>query len=288
MREKKILEAEHISVSFRMYDRGLSQYDLHIISDLSVEVHEGEIMVIVGASGSGKSVLAHAILGILPGNAIVGGTIRYDGAILDNTLRKKLVGSEIIMIPQSVTYLDPLMKVGKQVRGLTGTEAQQRAAFARYGLKEQVAAMYPHELSGGMTRRVLISTATITDAKLILADEPTPGLSQDIAEETMRNFRELADEGRGILMITHDIDMALQVADKIAVFYDGRTVDVVDREAFLAGGLKWKRRTWNGTACRLRKGPPSWRRRKSASAMAPAPGFCRTSTCASAKGNGWG
>ena len=74
MREKKILEAEHISVSFRMYDRGLSQYDLHIISDLSVEVHEGEIMVIVGASGSGQSVLAHAILGILPGNAIVGGT----------------------------------------------------------------------------------------------------------------------------------------------------------------------------------------------------------------------
>ncbi|MBR3556784.1 MAG: ABC transporter ATP-binding protein [Oscillospiraceae bacterium] len=236
MREKKILEAEHISVSFRMYDRGLSQYDLHIISDLSVEVHEGEIMVIVGASGSGKSVLAHAILGILPGNAIVGGTIRYDGAILDNALRKKLVGSEIIMIPQSVTYLDPLMKVGKQVRGLTGTEAQQRAAFARYGLKEQVAAMYPHELSGGMTRRVLISTATITDAKLILADEPTPGLSADIAAETMRNFRELADEGRGILMITHDIDVALQVADRIAVFYDGRTVDVVERDAFIAGG----------------------------------------------------
>ena len=96
--------------------------------------------------------------------------------------------------------------------------------------------MYPHELSGGMTRRVLISTATITDAKLILADEPTPGLSADIAAETMRNFRELADEGRGILMITHDIDVALQVADRIAVFYDGRTVDVVDREAFIAGG----------------------------------------------------
>ena len=83
---------------------------------------------------------------------------------------------------------------------------------------------------------MLISTATITDAKLILADEPTPGLSADIAAETMRNFRELADEGRGILMITHDIDVALQVADRIAVFYDGRTVDVVDREAFIAGG----------------------------------------------------
>ena len=233
---KTLLEVQDLSVSFRMYDRGLSQYELNVISDLSVTVHEGEIMVVVGASGSGKSVLAHAVLGILPSNAIVGGTIRYDGQLLDKALRKKLVGSEIIMIPQSVTYLDPLMKVGKQVRGLTGTEEQQRAAFERYGLKEQVAAMYPHELSGGMTRRVLISTATITDAKLILADEPTPGLSQDIAEETMRNFREMADEGKGILMITHDIDIALLCADKIAVFYDGRTVDEVDRDTFLAGG----------------------------------------------------
>lgn len=233
---KTLLEVQDLSVSFRMYDRGLSQYELNVISDLSVTVHEGEIMVIVGASGSGKSVLAHAVLGILPSNAVIGGSMHYDGAPLTDAVRKAKVGSEIIMIPQSVTYLDPLMKVGKQVRGVRGTKERQQAAFRRYGLKDSVAEMYPFQLSGGMTRRVLISTAVVADARLILADEPTPGLSQDIAEETMRNFREMADEGKGILMITHDIDIALLCADKIAVFYDGRTVDVVDKETFLAGG----------------------------------------------------
>lgn len=233
---KTLLEVQDLSVSFRMYDRGLSQYELNVISDLSVTVHEGEIMVIVGASGSGKSVLAHAVLGILPSNAVIGGSMHYDGAPLTDAVRKEKVGSEIIMIPQSVNYLDPLMKVGMQVRGIRGTRERQQAAFRRYGLKDSVAEMYPFQLSGGMTRRVLISTAVVADARLILADEPTPGLSQDIAEETMRNFREMADEGKGILMITHDIDIALLCADKIAVFYDGRTVDVVDKETFLAGG----------------------------------------------------
>ena len=236
MENRTLLDVRSLSVSFRMYDRGLSQYELNVISDLSVTVHAGEIMVIVGASGSGKSVLAHAVLGILPSNAVIGGEMEYDGAPLTDAVRKEKVGSEIIMIPQSVNYLDPLMKVGKQVRGVRGSKERQEAAFRRYGLKDSVAEMYPFQLSGGMTRRVLISTAVVADAKLILADEPTPGLSQDIAEETMRNFREMADEGKGILMITHDIDIALLCADRIAVFYDGRTVDEVDRDTFLTGG----------------------------------------------------
>ena len=237
MENRTLLDVRSLSVSFRMYDRGLSQYELNVISDLSVTVREGEIMVIVGASGSGKSVLAHAVLGILPSNAVIGGEMDYDGAPLTDAVRKEKVGSEIIMIPQSVNYLDPLMKVGKQVRGVRGSKERQEAAFRRYGLKDSVAEMYPFQLSGGMTRRVLISTAVVAEsAKLILADEPTPGLSQDIAEETMRNFREMADEGKGILMITHDIDIALLCADRIAVFYDGRTVDEVDRDTFLAGG----------------------------------------------------
>ena len=236
MENRTLLDVRSLSVSFRMYDRGLSQYELKVISDLSVTVREGEIMVIVGASGSGKSVLAHAVLGILPSNAVIGGEMDYDGAPLTDAVRKEKVGSEIIMIPQSVNYLDPLMKVGKQVRGVHGSKERQETAFRRYGLKDSVAEMYPFQLSGGMTRRVLIPTAVVADAKLILADEPTPGLSQDIAEETMRNFREMADEGKGILMITHDIDIALLCADRIAVFYDGRTVDEVDRDTFLAGG----------------------------------------------------
>ena len=117
-KDKIVLEAEDISVSFRMYDKGLTKHDLTVIKKMNITVHEGEILAIVGASGSGKSVLAHAVLGILPSNASVGGEIRYCGDRLTDSLRKEKVGSEIIMIPQSVTYLDPLMKAGKQVRGL--------------------------------------------------------------------------------------------------------------------------------------------------------------------------
>ena len=129
MKEKIVLKAEHISVRFRMYDKGLNQRELTVIHDLSIRIHEGEILAVVGASGSGKSVLAHAILGILPSNASVGGEIRYCGEALTAARMKKLVGSEIIMIPQSVTYLDPLMRAGEQVRGIHGTQEQQKAAF---------------------------------------------------------------------------------------------------------------------------------------------------------------
>ena len=139
------------------------------------------------------------------------------------------------MIPQSVTYLDPLMKAGKQVRGLRGTKAQLEEAFKRYGLDKSAEKKYPFQLSGGMARRVLISTAVISDAKLILADEPTPGLSEDIADETMRHFRELADKGCGILVITHDIETALKAADTIAVFYDGQTIDCCTAEDLRRG-----------------------------------------------------
>lgn len=234
-KDKIVLEAEDISVSFRMYDKGLTKHDLTVIKKMNVTVHEGEILAIVGASGSGKSVLAHAVLGILPSNASVGGEIRYCGDRLTDSLRKEKVGSEIIMIPQSVTYLDPLMKAGKQVRGLKGTRKQLEEAFRRYGLDKSAEKKYPFQLSGGMARRVLISTAVISDAKLILADEPTPGLSEDMADETMRHFRELADKGCGILMITHDIETALKAADTIAVFYDGQTIDYCTADDFRKG-----------------------------------------------------
>lgn len=232
---KVVLDVENISVRFRMYSKGLRQYELPVINNLNVKIHEGEVLAIVGSSGSGKSVLAHAILGILPSNAIVQGRIRYMGEELTRALQKKKVGSEIIMIPQSVTYLDPLMKVGRQVQGVKGTKSQQEKAFERYKLEQKVAKMYPYQLSGGMARRVLISTAAVTDARLILADEPTPGLSIDLARQTMEHFRELADEGRSILMITHDIDIALQAADTIVVFKDGQSIDQCTREQFLQG-----------------------------------------------------
>lgn len=234
-KESPLLEVSNLSVRFRMYEKGLRQRELEVITHLDVSIHKGEILAVVGSSGSGKSLLAHAILGILPANATMAGTLKYEGERLTPKRQKKLRGREIALVPQSVSYLDPLMRVAKQVRGEQGTQEQQRKAFARFALQEEVGQKFPFQLSGGMARRVLVATAVLGDAKLIIADEPTPGLNPEIAEETMRIFRELADQGCGVMLITHDIDLALKYADRIAVFYAGTTVEVTPVENFLGG-----------------------------------------------------
>jgi len=231
-----LLEIKDLSVKFRRYDRGLKQNDLEVISNLSVSVYCGEILAVVGSSGSGKSLLAHAVLGILPSNAITSGMMYYDGQELSREKREELRGHEIALVPQSVSYLDPLMKIGEQVRGVKGSEEAQRKVFQKFELYPDTAAMYPFQLSGGMARRVLVSTAVIGNAQLIIADEPTPGLHPAIAEETIRHLRQLADEGRAVILITHELDLAFKVADKIAVFYAGTTVEVAAVQDFRKGG----------------------------------------------------
>jgi len=230
-----VLEVNDLSICFRMYDRGLNQKELKVISNLDIAINAGEILAVVGSSGSGKSLLAHAILGILPSNSSWAGSMRYCGRELTPRLQRKLRGKEIALVPQSVGYLDPMMHVGKQVSGIHGSEKQQQDVFRRFGLVPETAQKYPFQLSGGMARRVLVSTAVITDAHLIIADEPTPGLNAEVAEETMRYFREIADQGNAVMLITHDIDLALSIADKIAVFYAGTTVEIAPVQDFIAG-----------------------------------------------------
>jgi peptide/nickel transport system ATP-binding protein len=235
MTTRNLLEVRNLSVSFRMYDRGLEQKDLKVINDLSVTVRAGEILAVAGSSGSGKSLLAHAVLGLLPNNARVTGEMRYMEEALTPALQEKLRGNKMALVPQSVEYLDPLMRVGKQVTGIKGSREKQRSAFEKYGLSSLVEKLFPFQLSGGMARRVLVSTAVIGDAGLIIADEPTPGLSKELAQTAMGHFRALADEGRGVLLITHDIDLALNYADRIAVFYAGTTVETASVEDFRRG-----------------------------------------------------
>lgn len=232
------LAVEDLSVSFHRYDSALEQADLKVISDLSISVNRGEILAIAGSSGSGKSLLAHAIMGLLPENASTTGSIRYDGQELTPKLQKILRGKEIALVPQSIAYLDPLMRVGAQVRGTekgVTVRDKQRKIFKRYDLDNTVERLYPFQLSGGMARRVLVSTAVISNADLIIADEPTPGMHIDQALEALKSFRELADSGKAIILITHDIDLAFHFADKIAVFYAGTTVEVAPAKDFIAG-----------------------------------------------------
>lgn len=232
-----VLEVCGLSVSFRMYDSVLGQKDLQVISNLSIKVHAGEILAIAGSSGSGKSVLASAVLGILPKNAAADGDMRYDGQRLTQELQNKLRGTEMALVPQSIAYLDPSMRVGAQADGHKKpypTE-KRKEIFRRLGLAEDTQKYYPFQLSGGMARRVLVSTALISDARLIIADEPTPGMSLEQALEALTLFRRMADEGKAVILITHDIDLAFAFADRIAVFYAGTTVETADASDFCAG-----------------------------------------------------
>lgn len=237
MSEKKtILSVEDLTIAFNMYKKNsFKKEDLEVIHKLSLDVNEGEIVAVVGSSGSGKSLLAHAVLDLLPNNAKVSGNIYFEGQKLDSTFCKSLLGRDIAFIPQSIDYLDPLMHVDKQVVGVYGTKERQRELFERYHLCDKVDKKYPFQLSGGMARRVLISSAIMERPKLIVADEPTPGLSVDMAMQTLNHFREFADEGTAILLITHDIDLAFHVADRIAVFYAGTVVEVSPTEDFIKG-----------------------------------------------------
>lgn len=223
------LEIKNLSVSFLMYDRGVKKKALQVISDLNITLRAGEIHAIAGSSGSGKSLLAHAILGILPKNATTNGEMNWFGEPLTPALQKKLRGSRMVLVPQSVNYLDPLMRVGKQI---CKDRSVALETLKKYELDEKAARKYPFELSGGMARRALVATAAATDAKVIIADEPTPGLSPELAESAMARFKALADQGAAILLITHDLDLALRYADRISVFYAGTTVETAKASDF--------------------------------------------------------
>jgi peptide/nickel transport system ATP-binding protein len=231
------------------------QVEVEVLRDLSLSVHAGEIVAVVGASGSGKTLLADSLLGLFDPHARVSGTIWFDGVEQTAASLAALRGREIALVPQSVAALDPLMKVGRQVEevvqggmrdardaGMQAAASRNQAAasrnqdatsralrrqqlFARYGLSEDVANLYPHELSGGMLRRVLLCCALMQNPRLIVADEPTPGLDLKRAVQALADLRDFANEGGGVVLITHDISLALTVADRVAVFKDGTVVE---------------------------------------------------------------
>ena len=236
MKKEPILSVKDLGISFSQYTKGLRRRELEVITNLDIDLYEGEILAVVGSSGSGKSLLAHAILGILPDNATTEGNIIYKGKSLSLKDKEKLRGREIVFIPQSVNFLDPLMKVSKQVKisieNKEEANKRQRKIFNKYELDKKVDNLYPFELSGGMARKVLLSTALVSDCKVIIADEPTPGLDEESLNEVLKDFRDIADSGRAILMITHDIMAALKIADKVAIFYAGSTLEIANTSDF--------------------------------------------------------
>lgn len=245
-----LLTVEHLTVAYRMYDpraRFWRPRRMHhnVLRDLTLSVHEGEILALVGASGSGKSVLADALMGLIDANAVASGEMWFDGHRVAPGDLGSLRGHGISLVPQGVSSLDPLMRVGEQVRGeARGADrrvrkedarrrmARQRELFEAYGLGPEVERMYPHELSGGMARRVLLMCALMEEPSLLIADEPTPGMDDESAAVAARDLRAFAQDGGGVLLITHDLDFALSVADRLAVFREGTVVEETSVAAF--------------------------------------------------------
>jgi len=251
-KQMPLLEVKDFALSFRTFKKGLIETKLQMIHSLNMNIFKGEIVAVVGASGSGKSLLASAILGLLPEHAETSGGLYYKGEELTRRKQIELRGNEISLIPQSVNALDPLMKAEKQVQtGLKGKrkKEKQRVIFQKVGLPPETNKKYPFELSGGMARRVLAATTIISDANLIIADEPTPGLDPAILNETITLMKQLADRGKGIMFITHDIETALKVASRVVVMNAGETVETASVKSFSGEGEKLKkpytRQLWN-------------------------------------------
>lgn len=252
-----LLQLDDVSVGFERYaGRGVlaPRETRFVMEHLSLSLHEGEILALVGASGSGKTLIADTIMGLFAANAQVTGRVWFDGDAMDERSLTPLRGNRIAFVPQSVESLDPLQRVGRQIerlaQGMTKQEARarRRELFARYRLDEETARCYPFELSGGMARRVLLIGALMNRPRVIVADEPTPGLDMELAVRAMDDFRAFANDGGGVLLITHDIELALRVADRIAVFQDGTVVEETAVASFASPDLlqhSFSRKLWH-------------------------------------------
>lgn len=237
-----MLSVKNLSIEFSRYDKKWRKKTVRPVRDLSLDIDAGEILAVVGSSGSGKSLLAHAVLGLLPNNATVRGEMYFKGSPLDHVRSRNLRGKDIALIPQSVAYLNPLSRVGRQVyrasrlSGQCCCTASQNTdtVFSRYRLHKTVKSLFPFQVSGGMARRVLTATATAGDAALLIADEPTTGLDPEVAKQSLHHLRELADTGKSVMFITHDIDAAVEISDRVAVVYAGTTVEIAPAKSFTA------------------------------------------------------
>lgn len=237
-----LLRVEDLAVSFVQYERGLHRRTVTALSGMDLTAGAGEVVALVGASGAGKSLLAHAVLGLLPPNAQESGTVAVDGVALEPHARRRLTGRDVMLLPQSVGFLDPVAPIGRQLRRsahLAGLDDPRRAAaeaLQRRGLGPEVLSRYPHELSGGMIRRVLVAMATMSTPRLIFADEPTPGLQLAVAHAILAEFREMADAGCAVVLITHELRGALEVVDRVVICHEGRTLEVAEPRAFDGDG----------------------------------------------------
>jgi len=214
--------------------------DVHVIKKLSLQVQAGEVLGLVGASGSGKSMTALAVLRLLPPRARLSGSLRLQGAdigAMTDAELQAMRGRDIGMVFQEpMTALNPLMRVGDQVaetvrlHGAASRAAAHtlaRETLASVGLRDDLTGdRYPHELSGGQRQRVAIAIAVVLRPALLIADEPTTALDVSTQAQVLVLLRELVRERRmGLILVSHDLAVISQVSDRVAVMQDGAVVE---------------------------------------------------------------
>lgn len=237
-----LLSISQFTLSFTRYVGLLRQRQVAALSELTFSLARGEIVALVGASGAGKSLLAHALFGILPPNAVTAGLLLLDGQALDFGPNADHRGRRMGLLPQSPSHLDPLVRCGRQLSwaaarsGRRADTDELASDLEQFGLSADVLRLYPHELSGGMARRVLLAMATVGKPDLVVADEPTSGLDPDSSAIVLGHLHQLANGGKGVLLITHDLSHALPFAQRVAILRSGRLAGLEPSSAFSGDG----------------------------------------------------
>lgn len=228
-----LLRVEDLTVRFRTR-RG----PVRALSGVGLDVERGSFRIVIGESGSGKSVLAHALLGLLPRNTEVEGTVRFDGEDLlgiDAGRLREIRSRHLAYVPQDPgASLDPIRTIRRQLRDgarVKGVDPRELDPAVRRALTAldldpaEIGDRRAHQLSGGMQQRVLTALALLGDPDLVIADEPTSGLDRDRVDEVAGQLTRLTTSGAAVLVITHDLGLAHRLGGRTAIVYGGRIVE---------------------------------------------------------------
>ncbi|MDB5415180.1 MAG: dppD [Rubritepida sp.] len=232
-----LVEVENLSVNFVTRES-----DVRAVNGVSFTMMPGEVMCMLGESGSGKSVTMRALMRLLPPKrSVITGSIRIAGqdvlAMNDATLRRMRGNSVSMIFQEPMTAFDPVVSVGDQIaevvalhRGVSHRAGRQRALdlfdLVRIPSAQRRLDAYPHELSGGLRQRAMIALALSCEPKLLLADEPTTALDATVQIQVLILLRRLQQEmGMSVIFVTHDLGVAAEIADRVAVMYAGRVVE---------------------------------------------------------------